>query len=272
MMQHSPRITRTTATWLASATLLMASLAGAAGSGAPHNPAHGYSDEARVLTELDAPFIRDGRAVPQAVIHALAAGQSAAHVRAALGEPERVTPEGNTQAWEYHLALPMGGGDSHIVCQYMVILDGTSEQVIETAWRRRQCKTLMDEWLAASQKPVTLQLSSDFLFAFDKDELSPEGHQVLNDLYAKLQNHPTSQVRIVGHTDRLGSDTYNQALSLRRAERVVAFLIERGFPRTQLSSAGAGESQPVKHCAGERATLELKACLAPNRRVSIAIN
>ncbi|UOO83286.1 OmpA family protein [Uruburuella testudinis] len=79
-------------------------------------------------------------------------------------------------------------------------------------------------------------------------------------------------IRIVGHTDRLGSDTYNLALSQRRAETVRQYLIQRGVPAGVMSAQGMGEAQPVQECSSDLGRTALIACLQPNRRVEIEVD
>ena len=74
---------------------------------------------------------------------------------------------------------------------------------------------------------------------------------------------------VTGHTDRIGSDAYNQKLSERRANQVKDYLAAQGVDSGIISSAGKGESEPVVQCEGNKATKKLISCLQPNRRVEI---
>ena len=73
---------------------------------------------------------------------------------------------------------------------------------------------------------------------------------------------------VIGHTDRIGSDQSNLALSQRRADTVRAFLVREGVPAAAISATGMGELKPVKQCEDSMES-ELVACLQPNRRVEI---
>ncbi|MGG5821622.1 OmpA family protein [Falsiroseomonas sp. HW251] len=90
-----------------------------------------------------------------------------------------------------------------------------------------------------------LTLRNDVLFDFDKAELRPEAAEALNRVAAIIRERKPSSVSIVGHTDSVGSDSYNQALSERRARSVEQWLEahEQGLPPMQAS--GRGESDPV---------------------------
>ena len=80
------------------------------------------------------------------------------------------------------------------------------------------------------------------------------------------------KVHIVGHADRIGSDTYNDALSMRRAVAVRDYLLESGMvPSEAVTLEARGEREPVEACEGIRGPDVIR-CLAPNRRVEIVIH
>ena len=121
-----------------------------------------------------------------------------------------------------------------------------------------------------SQK-VTLK--ADTLFDFDKSVLRPEGRRELDDLIEKLKTIDIETIIDIGHADRIGSATYNQKLSMRRAESVKAYLVSKGVPANRIFTDGKGETQPVTkpgECKGP-ATKKVIACLQPDRRVEIEV-
>ncbi len=134
---------------------------------------------------------------------------------------------------------------------------------------------------AEPPKPITaepaelLSLATDALFAFDKSTLEsvlPEARTLLSEFVAKLRQFKTIQrILITGHTDRLGSSAYNSRLSESRAQAIRQFLIQEGFAASLVQVAGAGESDPLVTCSGDRATPELRACLQVNRRVEVRV-
>lgn len=121
-------------------------------------------------------------------------------------------------------------------------------------------------------------LSADALFAFDRGDLAgllPQGKAKLDELAARLGAvyAQVDRIRLVGHTDRLGSDGYNQKLSEQRAWTVKAYLQAQGID-APIQAEGVGESQPTGRtgqCMGERATHALTECLQPDRRVEVEI-
>ena len=115
---------------------------------------------------------------------------------------------------------------------------------------------------AATTQKVTY--AADAFFDFDKSVLKPEGKAKLDDLASKVQNINLEVIIAVGHTDSVGSDAYNQKLSVRRAEAVKAYLVSKGIDKSRVYTEGKGEKQPVadnKTAAGR----------AKNRRVEIEV-
>ncbi|ANX04506.1 hypothetical protein PG2T_10155 [Immundisolibacter cernigliae] len=102
-------------------------------------------------------------------------------------------------------------------------------------------------------------------FCFDCDTLSGEAQAILDgDAMAIVQHHPNATFEVAGHTDAVGSDTYNQSLSQRRASNVSAYLVQKGVDASRVTAVGYGESQPV-------ADNSTAAGRAENRRVELRI-
>ena len=106
--------------------------------------------------------------------------------------------------------------------------------------------------------------AADAFFDFDKSVLKPEGRAKLDDLVSKIQGINLEVIIAVGHTDSVGSDAYNQKLSVRRAEAVKAYLISKGIERNRVYTEGKGEKQPV----ADNRTAEGR---AKNRRVEVEV-
>jgi len=106
-------------------------------------------------------------------------------------------------------------------------------------------------------------LSTEVLFDFDKYELKPSGRQALDELATRIdKTEGVEKISVVGHTDPIGSDQYNQGLSERRANAVSKHMAQRGVP--SVSVVGMGERElVVSNCGNNRA------CNAPNRRVEV---
>ena len=116
----------------------------------------------------------------------------------------------------------------------------------------------------------TITVDAAKLFGYDKANLIAEGKTALDDAAAKIKANPEIKtVTVTGHTDRIGSDAYNQKLSERRAKQVADYLAAQGVDAGIIAAVGKGESEPVVQCAGTKATKKLIQCLQPNRRVEI---
>ena len=130
----------------------------------------------------------------------------------------------------------------------------------------------------------TVSLSAKTLFGFDKDVLRAEAQDNLKVLAQRLGQTNVQSVRVEGHTDFMGSEKYNQALSERRANVVANYLVGNGVPASKTSAVGLGESQAqmTQVCEAEVAKLGAKAskakkrealisCIEPDRRVDVKI-
>jgi outer membrane protein OmpA-like peptidoglycan-associated protein len=111
-------------------------------------------------------------------------------------------------------------------------------------------------------------LSAQELFAFDHDNLRLPQPKLDEIASALISNPQIKTVTITGYTDRLGSDSYNEALSQRRADTVKGYLVGRGVAASRLIAVGKGKANPVVQCA-ERDKSALIKCLEPNRRVEV---
>jgi len=115
-------------------------------------------------------------------------------------------------------------------------------------------------------KPVAAKVTfaADVLFDFDKSVIKPEGRSRLDDLAAKVTAINLEVVIAIGHTDSIGSDAYNQKLSVRRAEAVKAYLVSKGIASNRIYTEGKGEKQPV-------ASNKTRDGRQKNRRVEVEI-
>ena len=120
---------------------------------------------------------------------------------------------------------------------------------------------------APAPAPVAAQkvtYAADAFFDFDKSVLKPEGKAKLDDLVSKIKGINLEVVVAVGHTDSIGTNAYNQKLSVRRAESVKAYLVSKGIEKNRIYTEGKGETQPI-------ASNKTKEGRAKNRRVEIEV-
>lgn len=119
---------------------------------------------------------------------------------------------------------------------------------------------------AAPPKPVSekVTFAADAFFDFDKAVLKTEAKAKLDDLVGKTSGINLEVIIAVGHTDSVGSDAYNQKLSIKRSEAVKAYLVSKGLEKNRVYTEGKGEKQPV----ADNKTSEGR---AKNRRVEIEV-
>lgn len=126
--------------------------------------------------------------------------------------------------------------------------------------------------VAPKRCDFTITLANDQTFAFNKAALTGAAKKYIgHEMGSKLS--ACSKVEIImitGHTDRLGSQQYNQKLSDKRADAVAAYLKSQGIS-AQIDTLGVGKTQSIKACDDKLGHKELVDCLAPNRRVVIEV-
>jgi OOP family OmpA-OmpF porin len=122
---------------------------------------------------------------------------------------------------------------------------------------------------AITSQKITYQ--ADTLFDFDKAILKPAGKEKLDDLASKIQGLNLEVVVATGYTDRIGSDKYNDRLSLRRAQAVKAYLVSKGIEANRIYTEGKGKRNPVTTGCNQKNRKQLIACLAPDRRVEVEV-
>jgi OOP family OmpA-OmpF porin len=119
-----------------------------------------------------------------------------------------------------------------------------------------------------------ITLASKALFDFDKAVLKPEGRAAIDaEVISKLsQVAKLELVLVTGHTDRIGTQQYNQKLSERRADAVRDYLVSKGVPKDKIETLGMGKTQPVPGLVCKQKNMkELIACYAPDRRVEVEV-
>jgi OmpA-OmpF porin, OOP family len=119
-------------------------------------------------------------------------------------------------------------------------------------------------------------LLTDTLFKFDKsnsEDMIPGGLQRLADVAQRLKAYKSIQtLTVVGYTDRLGSDDYNDKLSEARAKTVQAYLESLGVKSASSVAQGKGKREPVsKDCSATAGREQQIICLQPDRRVTIEV-
>lgn len=168
---------------------------------------------------------------------------------------------------------------------YVQILDASNAKFNARALTEEQAKELLkgvkQSHIIDRHQPVCgqtktvkrIDLSADALFKFDQDVMLPAGQASVEKLVRDIRElgAKVDRIRVVGHTDRLGSDSYNDRLSTARAVAVANHMKMKGL-MVPVETVGRGEKEPVTNgCVGDKATPSLVACLQPDRRVSIEL-
>lgn len=111
---------------------------------------------------------------------------------------------------------------------------------------------------------IAITFDSGLLFGFDSSELQSEAEENLAQLASSLNEHPDSDIVIVGHTDSRGSEQYNLGLSNQRSEAAKTYLVSQGVPSSRIQAEGRGELEPI-------ADNDLESGREQNRRVEVGI-
>ena len=138
----------------------------------------------------------------------------------------------------------------------------TPALVLEECGDKKAVAEKKPEPAAPAVEKISLQ--ADAHFDFDKSDLKAGDKKELDDAAAKMRNMKVDSVTVVGHTDNVGTDAYNQKLSERRAATVKDYLVGKGVNSGLIQTQGKGESQPV----ADNKTADGR---AKNRRVDIEI-
>jgi len=111
---------------------------------------------------------------------------------------------------------------------------------------------------------IIVKFDNGILFDFDSANLKADAKESVKSLAGSLNQYPDTEIKIIGHTDNTGTETYNMALSEKRAAAVKAFAVAQGVPTSRLTTLGKGFSEPI-------ADNSTDAGRAANRRVEVVI-
>jgi|UPI00068C885A OOP family OmpA-OmpF porin len=241
-------------------------------AGCSSTPSH-RGEEAAAFPDASQATMPEGVFVNVENLRKVAPGMTKHQLYDLLGAPHFSEGVFGVNTWNYIFDFRETDGQS-FKCQYQVQFD---EHHLAKAfyWKPESCKSLLEVHepapapAPAPAPMATIRLSSDALFAFDSATLSAQGEARLAELLAQVQAASQIQnIMITGYTDRIGSDAYNEALSLRRAQAVRQYLAGHGVPAAAMLVEGRGKADAVVQC-NDRNRARLIACLAPNRRVEL---
>ena len=229
-----------------------------------------------VFPGTDKLVLKEGTFPTVEALSQIGSGVTKDQLYALIGRPHFREGFYGVNEWDY--LFHFRDGATVTTCQFKVIFD-SSYHGRSFHWLPADCGNRLAATPAAAVAPTQPQvkrfeLSADALFAFGRSSLTdilPWGREELVSIAPQLIAMNATTVRVIGHTDYIGSDSSNQLLSQRRAETVRSFLVSQGVSPSMIVADGVGESQPVKSCSDRLDRASLVACLQPNRRVEIVV-
>ena len=111
---------------------------------------------------------------------------------------------------------------------------------------------------------IQVTFESGLLYDFDSAAVKPTARRNLSALATSLEKYPKSDLLILGHTDSVGTDSYNKGLSVRRADAAAEYLVSQGVDRSRIATGGLGEEEPIAPNSDQTGR-------GRNRRVEVAI-
>lgn len=145
-----------------------------------------------------------------------------------------------------------------------MLKEARSQEALAAKQQVRELESQLQELQTKQTERGLVVTLGDVLFASGKADLKSGAERNLDQLARALKDHPERNVLIEGYTDSVGSASYNQQLSERRAQAVETFLVRQGISRSRLSTRGYGERFPV-------ASNDEAAGRQQNRRVELII-
>ncbi len=203
-------------------------------------------------------------------LRAIAPGMTKDQLYDLIGRPH--FHEGVFQVREWNYLFNFRDAEGNVSgCQYQVLFD-ESMLVRSTHWKPETCKGFLLPETATTQvvEERRMILSADVLFGFASAALTPLGRRALDEAVGQFQGGDVEGIEVIGHTDRIGSDTTNDQLSRKRALAVRGYLQDKGIDGGVIAAEGHGRHEPLVQCEQKRRA-DLIACLSPNRRVEVLI-
>jgi OmpA-OmpF porin, OOP family len=253
------------------------------------NVSHGVAKDGAGANQLVWPDpgsvtpIHKGGTYPEtAQLQLLRYGMNKQQIAMLIGYPHFDEGIWGVREWNYVFNFRESGSERITVCQFKILFD-EAKTARSFYWNPQSCSRYMAVPVsslasssAAHAPEQQVNLLTDALFAFDRgsmEDVTPAGRVALNELAHDIvaQKGKIEGIHIRGYSDRLGGDAYDYALSKRRADAVMQYLVGHGVPENFVQAEGLGKSDAVKTCPS-LPTKQLIKCLSPNRRVEVQIH
>ena len=149
-------------------------------------------------------------------------------------------PDGHVGAVVVH---PLGGGKAVLVDKPYIEANLRNAKSVQTS---PIDKNSVDLKFGKALSALPTQPASFLVYFVEgTDELKPDAERAIEGVAAEVAKRPAPEIAVVGHTDFVGTDQYNDALSLQRAIRVKDLLVRRGIPAKMIQTAGRGKREPL---------------------------
>lgn len=218
----------------------------------------------------------------------VAPGMTKDNIYSLLGRPHFSEGIIGVREWDYVFNFRKTPDNAVQTCQYKIIY-APDMHLRNTYWLPESCaeflkpeplptKTVVERVVEKTvsipgPEIVRMRVAADGVFEFDKSDIAdlrPGGTEKLNKIADQLlSGGEITQLKIVGHADRLGDDAYNQKLSEERANAIREYLIRKNIAAEVITTQGVGKSQPLVECRQAKRDETLIRCLEPNRRFEI---
>jgi OOP family OmpA-OmpF porin len=255
--------------------------------------------EEAIFPDISEAWRKEGTMPSPAAVAKVRPGLAKDRLYALLGPPHFDEGFIAVREWDYIFTFKNAAYQREDVCQFKIIYD-PQMRVQETFWKPAECvahayeapmPTMQAEkaqqpYIEKSIEKViqreketiyisNVKLNADGLFAFGKhglDDVLPGGRNRLDRaLSGVIHSGDLVSIKVLGYTDRLGSDQYNMALSEARAATIKNYLVSQGIPPEKITTNGLGKTAPVVACEQETRDAQLIDCLQPNRRFEIEV-
>lgn len=243
---------------------------------------HILSSENRIFPDIKKSYLKKVKQYEFSSISHLKVGMNKDQIRQLLGNPHFSEGIMFVKVWNYVLDIRVPNTQRLNRCQLRI--DFNKKYIAEKlSWIGQDCLNVLepDPIPTKVDRPVVstenFNINADVLFNFNGyklNDLLVQGKSELAQFTTNMKNSYTQlhSVNLVGHTDRIGSDQYNNTLGLKRAQTIQHYLVDRGIPAEIIQFSSLGKNMPLTNgCKFVKGKKALRNCLQPDRRVTMEV-